>query len=295
MGGHPYNVLTPFKWEIKVTLITKNIHFESFGPVKRLVKKLLVNPFANFAPAGLLKKLLEMGDSDLAKANWKDPGGWKSMVISYDGNPEKLADKILVNAGTIPTALRNRRRLGAHAIASLIDESDHHPAHILCVGAGPGRIIMDAMLLAKNDSFATLVDLTDEPFAHGLARAKAEGLADRVRFIQADVRDGIEAVLDRKPDITKMIGICEYLTDAQISEIAYALAKVMPAGSSIVFNSISKSHGTDRFFRRVFGLNIIHRSPKQLQDLLEPAGFTDFVSHREPLGVYHIIIGRRVE
>ncbi len=275
--------------------ISNNIQFERFGLGKRLVKKLLVNPFANYAPPGLIKGLLKMGDSDLAQANWDDPGGWKSMVISYDGNPTKIADKILVNAGTIPTALRNRRKLGAHAIASLIDESDHQPAHVLCVGAGPGRIIMDAMLLASCDSFATLVDLTDEPFAHGRARAEAEGLADRVRFIQADVRDGIGAALDRRPDITKMIGICEYLTDAQISEIAKALADVMATGSSIVFNSISISHGTDRFFRRVFGLNMIHRSPKQLQDLLEPAGFTDFVSHREPLGVYHIIIGRRAE
>ncbi len=278
-----------------MTTISDKIHFEQFGLAKRLVKKLLVNPFANYAPPGLIKGLLKMGDSDLAQANWDDPGGWKSMVISYDGNPTKIADKVLVNAGTIPTALRNRRKLGAHAIASLIDESDHQPAHVLCVGAGPGRIIMDAMLMAKRDSFATLVDLTDEPFAHGRARAEAEGLADRVRFIQADVRDGIDAALDRRPDITKMIGICEYLTDTQISEIAKSLADVMPAGSSIVFNSISISHGTDRFLRRVFGLNMNHRSPKQLQDLLEPAGFTDFVSHREPLGVYHIIIGRRAE
>ncbi len=278
-----------------MTNITDNIHFERFGPAKRLVKKLLINPFVNYAPAGLLKCLLKMGDSDLAHANWKDPGGWKSMVICYDGKPKKIADTILVNAGTIPTALRNRRKLGAHAIASLIDESDHKPAHVLCVGAGPGRIIMDAMLMAKADSFATLVDLTDEPFAHGRQRAEADGLGDKVRFIQADIRDGIETVLDRRPDIAKMIGICEYLTDGQISEIAKALADVMPTGSSIVFSSISPSHGTDRFFRRVFGLNMIHRSPKQLQDLLEPAGFTDFVSHREPLGVYHIIIGRRAE
>ena len=52
-------------------------------------------------------------------------------------------------------------------------------------------------------------------------------------------------------------------------------------------------HGTDRFVRRIFGLNIIHRSPEELAALLAPAGFTDVVSIPEPLGVYHVLVGRR--
>ncbi len=275
--------------------LDKSIEFERQGFVSRMVKKLLINPFANYAPPGLIKALLRMGASELAAANWSDPGGWKSMVISYDGNPGKLADKILVNGGTIPTALRNRRRLAARTIASLIDESQQDPVHVLCVGAGPGRIIMDAMLQSNRDSVATLVDLTDEPFDHGRSRAEAQGLDKRVRFIQADVRYGIGSVLDRRPDIVKMIGICEYLSDDQIIEIVQALAEVMPADSSIVFNSISKAHGTDRFLRNVFGLHIIHRSPEQLQELIGQAGFTDFTSHPEPLGVYHVVVARRAD
>ena len=69
----------------------------------------------------------------------------------------------------------------------------------------------------------------------------------------------------------------------------------MPAGASIVFNSLSAAHGTDRFFRRVFGLHMIHRTPEQLTPT-DAAGraSADFRVHPEPLGVYHVIVAESV-
>ena len=272
----------------------EKIEFEQPGLLKRVLKTAVINPFANYMPSGMLKALLRHGNSELAAANWKDPGGWRSMVISYEGNPEKFADRLLVNGGTVPMALRNRRRLGAHLLAELIDSSKSNPVHALCLGAGPGRIIIDAMSKAKSDCHATLVDLNSDAFEYGKKIADEANLADKVRFIQADVRD-IDSLLEDPPDVVKMIGICEYLTDDQIVEIVTATAKVMPAGAAIVFNSISKAHGTDRFFRRVFGLNMNHRSPAQLQALIGQAGFGDFNATAEPLGVYHVVVGRKTD
>ena len=77
------------------------------------------------------------------------------------------------------------------------------------------------------------------------------------------------------------------------SSIAQALTDLMPPGGAIVFNSISTKHGTDRFFRRVFGLEMIHRSPEQLQALFSPAGFGDYAGIEEPLGVYTVVVGRK--
>ena len=47
------------------------------------------------SPRSRLRALLRLGASDMAAANWDDPGGWRSMVISYEGNPPKIADRIL--------------------------------------------------------------------------------------------------------------------------------------------------------------------------------------------------------
>jgi hypothetical protein len=70
----------------------------------------------------------------------------------------------------------------------------------------------------------------------------------------------------------------------------------MPPGSPIVFNSLSKAHGTDRFFRRVFGLHMKYRTSEQLTALLRTAGFEGpAMVIPEPMGVYHIGVMRRSE
>jgi len=269
-----------------------SIEFERHGWVRQALKVALINPLANYMPAGILKALLRFGGSELAAANWTDPGGWRSMVISYDGRPKQVADKVLVGAGTMSMALRNRKRLAGRVLSRLIDSCPRPTAHVLCLGAGPGHIIMDAMCQASRDCFATLVDLNSDAFEYGRRQAAKLGLSEKVRFVESDARH-IKPLLQRPPDVVKMLGICEYLTDEQITGIAGAAAEVMPGGAAIVFNSLSRAHGNDRFFRRVFGLHMIHRCPGELQKLMEQAGFADFKSIPEPLGVYHVIVGRR--
>ena len=269
-----------------------DVQFERPGLVRRIMKAAITNPLANYMPAGVTKAILRFTKSELAAANWADPGGWRSMVISYEGHPKKIADRVLVSSGSMSMALRNRRRLAAKLLARKIDECRRDVVHILCLGAGPGHIITDAMLLANRPSRAMLVDLSSEAFEYGQKLAAQKGLADRVRYVQGDVRDG-GGMIESPPDVVKMLGICEYLTDEQIVAIVSAVSAVMADESCILFNSISRSHGTDRFFRRVLGLHMNHRSPQEMMRLVGPAGFGDFVSIPEPLGVYHVVTGRR--
>ncbi|MBS3733417.1 MAG: class I SAM-dependent methyltransferase [Phycisphaerae bacterium] len=271
----------------------EDVDFERLTRGDRLVKALCINPFGNYAPPPLVRGLLRLGKSELAAANWADPGGWRSMVISYENRARQVADKALVSGGTIPTALRNRRRLAGQFLAGLIDRCPHPAPHVLCLGAGPGRIILDALSRARDDAHATLVDLNPDAFPYGKRLAAELGLSDRVRYICDDVRN-VERLLDTPPDIVKMIGICEYLTDAQIRDILSTVTAVMRDGGHIVFNSISPAHGTDRFCRRVFGLHMTYRTPQELATVMSPTGLGDFASIREPLGVYHVCVGRKL-
>ena len=269
----------------------ENIEFEKLSTGAKIAKRVLINPLANYLPAKWFKKWLADGQSELALANWRDPGGWRSMVISYLNEPNTTWDRLLIKGGTIPMALRNRKKLATRLIAKLIDELDHEPAELLGLGAGPAMIIADAMTQASKKSHATLVDLSSDAFDFGKQNAEKLGIAEQMNFIQGDVRDVAPTLKDRI-DIVKMIGILEYLQDDQIAAIAKALSQVMPKDSSIVFNSISKKHGTDRFFRRVFGLNMIHRSAEELQEIFKTVGFGNFEQFSEPLGVYNVVVGK---
>ena len=266
--------------------------FERLSPLRRRLRGLFTESVANYTPAAVLRALLRFAKSELAASNWANPGGWRSMVLSYQPRPRQVADRIMVRC-TMPMALRNRRRLAAHLLAQRIDASPQRPVHVLCLGAGPGTIILDALSLANAPAHATLVDLSSDAFDFGLRQAAQRGLADKVRYIQADIRD-LSGYLDPPPHVVKMIGICEYLSDEQIVAIARAAAGLMAEGTSILFNSMSRAHGTDRFLRRVFGLHMNHRTPAHLQGLLARAGFGRFVTHPEPLGVFHVIVGRKV-
>ncbi len=271
---------------------TGEIKFEKAGSLARFLRTVLVNPVANYTPPGLMRWLLRATGSELAAANWADPGGWRSMVISYQGRCRQWSDKVLVGGGTVPMALRNRRRLAGRILANLIDTCPRQPVEVVCVGAGPGMIVVDALRQARRPARATLIDLSDD--AHDYARelARREGVSRSVRCVTGDVCQ-IARHLDGRVDIVEMIGICEYLRDEQIVSIVQALTDVMPASGTVVFNSLSDRHGTDRFFRRVFGLHMNHRSVEALCGLMRQAGLGSFESLGEPLGVYHVVTARK--
>jgi predicted RNA methylase len=273
--------------------LPEEVPLEDLSPGQRLFKRVVINPFANHMPASLLRGLLKFSNSRLAAANWADPGGWESMVISYNGRPEELSDKVLVKAGAMPMALRNRKRLGAYLLAQMIDQSPFSPVHVLCLGAGPGLIIMDALELAHKPSRATLVDLNPAAFEFGMNTAAQRGLGDRVRYIQSDIRH-LKNYLDDPPHVVKMLGICEYLSDEQLVGIASAVGELMPEGCPLLANSLSMAHGNNRFFQRVFGLHMIHRSSRQVAELIARAGFGDFIVQTEPLGVYDMLTARKL-
>lgn len=271
-----------------------DLRLEQLGPVKRAVKAVFINPLANYLPAPMVKGILKFTESELAASNWKDPGGWRSMVISYENKPRQIADKVLVGSGTMPMALRNRRKIAAAIMADVIDHCRHEPVNVLCLGAGPGHIVTDAMKQSARPVDATLVDLSSDAFEYGKDLARRHGLSERMTFIQGDVRDVQTMLGGRRVDLVKMLGICEYLSDEQIVDIIQAVGKVMPPRSAIVANSLSRRHGTDRFFRRVFGLHMTYRTPAQLEALLSKGGLGGFTITPEPLGVYHILLGHKL-
>jgi SAM-dependent methyltransferase len=215
-------------------------------------------------------------------------------VLSYrEEKPPQVADRLLIKLGSVPIALRNRKRLVVEIFTRILNAREGQTTNIVALGAGPGLNTLEAMARSGHpDAHAWMIDLNPDSFDYGREQAEQLGIRDRVKYVEGDVTD-YRKLIDAQPHLVEMIGICEYLPDETVIDIARAIGDVMPSGCYLVANSISYRHGTDRFFRRVFDLNMAHRTPKRISEMLAEGGIETLHVVPEPLGVYHVLICRK--
>lgn len=274
------------------------IEYEVLTPAQVWVKRLLINPIMNYVlPKSLIMYGIEKSRSQLLKESVLRPGGWRSMEISYDNNPHAdWVDRIALKFSTLPMSLRNRRKLVSKVICDLIHKyADEGHVNILGVGAGTGTNVMYGMKMSgKKNVSAHLIDLDSDAFEYGQNLCKKYGLhEDAVSFIEGDAVD-IKSTVKIAPQIVKLVGIIEYLTDDQVLALLKVSSDALPKGGSILSHSITPNHGVDRFTRRIFNLQLRYRSDKRVMELLQQSGFGNFRVWHEPLGVYSIIVGEKV-
>ncbi len=273
-----------------------NIHkggviFEAPRKVAKLVKRGVINPLINYLPRWFLLWLFSKTQSPLLKECLIKAGSWKTMRISYENKPSiDLLDKFFLTFGSFPMALRNRKKLVVKKLVQCIEQHPERPLHIMAVGAGAGSNVIEAMGNFKGEKiYAKLLDLASDAFQYGRELAKEAGLIEeQVQFIQGNAIE-LEKHLDFTPQIVKMIGIIEYLTDSQVQELFDLAYRVLPSKGNLVVNSISDKHGHDRFMRGVFHLHLNYRTPEKIMGMLEKSGFKNFSPEREPLKVYYVI------
>jgi hypothetical protein len=262
---------------------------------------LLVNPWKNFLlPASWLRNRLRRSRSPLLAESSVRPGGWRSMEIIYrNAEPVDWFDRQALRDNPISMAARNRRRIVTRIIADLIARYGAESAvTIVGVGAGPGRHVQTAIVDSGIDPArvsAHLIDLDDDAFAYGRALAARLEISRCVQFIQGDARRIRETLPDVAAQIVKVIGLVEYLSDAQLVEMFRALRAILVRGGSLVTHGLVDAHGTSPFLARMFNLRHTQRTGRQMAVLLQSAGYRIAECVVEPVGVYPIVTAERDE
>ena len=278
---------------------TDNLALEKVGGFSKVMKSFFINPMINHVfPVSWMKYVLGRSRSPLLKECLVRPGGWMSMELSYDVEKEckDWLDFLVMRWGAMPMALRNRKKLVSRILANLIREyAARGHVKILGIGAGPSRNLLSAVILAgEKDISATCIDLDAEAFTFGKQIWKDSGVPeDAIVFLEGDAAD-----LTRKihivPQIVKLVGILEYLDDDSLDRLLRVSHECLQEEGSILTHSICPGHGVDPFLRRVFDLHLRYRTTEALIDKLSRAGFGDFQTFSEPIGVYTIIHARKV-
>ncbi len=260
---------------------------------------LLVNPWKNFLlPAGWLRGRLRRSRSPLVAESFVRPGGWRSMEIIYRNHePVDWFDRQALRDNPISMAARNRRLIVTQKITALIARCGRgSPVTIVGVGAGPGRHVQTAIVESGLDPSrvsAYLIDLDDDAFEYGRALAARLEIGRCVRFIKGDARRIRETLPDVSANIIKVVGLAEYLSDAQFVEMFRALRSILAPAGSLVTHGLIDAHGTGPFLARMFNLRHNQRTGRYMTALLKAAGFRVAECVVEPVGVYPIITAVR--
>lgn len=260
---------------------------------------LITNPWRNYLlPVTVLQGLMDRSNSPLIAEGQIRPGGWRSMEIMYrNDEPVDWPDRQALRDNPLSMASRNRRRMITRKLATLIaDYAARAPVVVLGVGAGPGRHVQTALADSGVDPArvnAWLIDRDDDAFEYGRSLAAGLGIADSIHFLKGDACR-IRAVLpDVSPQIVKVVGLAEYLSDVQLVELLRALRNAMAPGGTLVTHGLVDAYGTGRFLARVWNLQHKRRTARTMTRLIESTGLrvTDCVM--EPSGIYPILTAVR--
>lgn len=268
-------------------------------PWSQRAAKLVVDPLRNYLlPASFWRRVMRRSKSPLIAESLLRPGSWQSMRIVYANDPPvDLFDRMAVRYNPISMATRNRRKLIVARLTEILKSHAGDPRlSIIGVGAGPGLHVQEAICRSGIDRTrvkAYLIDRDSDAFEYGRECAKDRGIESCVSFVQGDAREIRRVLPDVAPQVVKVVGLLEYLTDDQALDLLRALRDVMVAGGQILTHGMVDRCNTAPFVARTFGLKHVHRTGPHVRKLLESAGFGTVEMCEEPLKIYPILIATR--
>jgi hypothetical protein len=262
------------------------------------IQRRLLNPLRNRLPAGLIRRLLAQSASPLVAESLVRPGGWRSMEITYrNDTPVDFFDRLALRRTPMSLASRNRRKYVTATITRLIREfAAEGPVSIVGVGAGPGLHVQNAIVGSGVDPqrvSAYLIDLDNDAFAYGSQNARRLGIERSLHFLEGNACRIDEVLPHVAPQIVKIVGLAEYLSDRQLLELLRALARIMPPGGALVTHGLVDAWGNAPFLVRVFNLRHQTRGGEKMSVMLRTAGFEVVKTFVEPIGIFPILTARK--
>ncbi len=190
-------------------------------------------------------------------------------------------DKFFHTADAV-SAVRNRSKIILDYIAA------ENPKSVFSVGCGSGQDIRKAVYNSPDTTF-TLLD--NDAKAIERAKCNLHGFDDRVSFVQ---RNAIRTKFDDyNVSLIWSAGLFDYLND----RVAIALLKRLHAGlandGKVFIGNFAKGQTSRSYMELVGEWFLIHRTPHEMKNLLEMAGYKNIKVRSDETGVNLFAIGEK--
>lgn len=244
--------------------------------------------------------------SSLGRTMKRFAASYKALEIIYTYSWEKTAGKgmverilthILFNFMNAK-AVRNRLRLVKQELERAILSLDKDEIHIMSLGSGSARAIIEVLAEMKNQNdgkkyTATLVDKSRSALEYGKILAKEKGVSESLTPVKGMLEEFVRNGQDYPPDIVEMVGILDYFDDDIAIEVVSEIYKLLPPGGILITCNVC-DNSERMFLTHVLRWPMVYRGQRELCEILTRAGFTHPQVAFEPLGIHRLAIGRKI-
>ncbi|MDD5610075.1 MAG: class I SAM-dependent methyltransferase [Candidatus Omnitrophica bacterium] len=279
----PYYLILPLSWLVALWMFIKKTVNAAFN--RKQETELLI-----FDGIGKYGKIIK-----------KHVAGWKAVDLIYnhcfgeDRSLGGLLDDFWFGCLNCQAA-RNRFKLAKreleHTILGLRNQKE---VRIISLASGTGQIESETIAKIKKLGINTkiiLIDKENEALKRAIEFISANGVQKETEIMHCDATRALEATKDFKPHIITAIALLDYFTEKEIigfiSKIYHVLS---PGGFFIASNTMPNVEMP--FVKWVVGWPLVYRKSKDLADIFEKSGFSQYEIISEPLHIQNIIVAKR--
>jgi hypothetical protein len=283
----------------------KSLGYETNSLFRKIGNFLLV-PILNFLPVStrkLLRKTHKSAEEIIEHATTH-----RAMEILYDRRKNWGSENPIKNfflsiwLGTNNSkAVRNRLRLVKREIKNKINElvSSGKEVRILNIASGAARAVLesiDEMSLNKDVNLsATFVDMNHDAILFSQELAGSHKYKSSFRWIKDSAQNFFKTNdKNEKFNIIEMVGLLEYLSDAESIEIFSMIYKELEPGGVVITANIG--HNIERrFISDVVGWKMNYRKIDEFTSLLMAGGFEldKMKIYFEPQRIHCVIVAQK--
>ncbi|MFA5729894.1 MAG: class I SAM-dependent methyltransferase family protein [Candidatus Paceibacterota bacterium] len=280
----PYVLSLPFMWLITLSVMLKKKIYEMLGLGLPKINSIFFDGLGKES-----RKVKEYATT------------WRAMEIVYNHPyPSKKTLGGLLDDfywfGLNCQGLRNRLKLIKDELRkaiSKIDKSEEIRLVSLACGSAESVIEVIAEAKAKGKIIkAKFVDIDGAGIERARATAKHYGVEDQIEMQVGSIYDVIESYKEFKPQIVEMMGFLDYISQKDAIYVVGKIREMLEPNGFLITCNIHPNI-EQHFLKWVINWPMVYRSPKELSDVAEKAGFTEYRLIYEPLKVHGLLVAKK--
>lgn len=193
-------------------------------------------------------------------------------------------------------AVRNRLKLVKQEIRrAILRFSNHQEVRILSLAAGSAQGVIEVMAEMKTKGIrvrALLLDIDQTALDYAKQLARQRGVDDQIEMVKASVAQVVKVSRDFRPQIIEMLGLLDYIPQDKAVRLVRKIHESLETKG--IFLTCNIRHNLERHFLKwVINWSMIYRTPVELAEIVNEAGFGDCRLVYEPLRIHGLVITQK--